>query len=635
MISAIILLYLLFEDEDKTARYIKAGIAWMAYCFIITEALSLFQGIRMRNLWLCWGIFDVVLLGICVRKYPAAEWRLRIKKDSDMRVSRKSIAWLLFAIGMIILAVKTAPYNWDSMTYHLPRVFHWHQNGSVAHYAAYIGRQVASPVLGAFIELHIYSMSGGREAFLNLMQCAAFLSNGILVFGIAKKLKCTEAWCILASVLFYAMPIAFAEALTTQVDNLAAFWMLCFVYLLFDLLDFKRKMLLSKRTSILVINLSLCIAFGYLAKPSVCIGMVFFAVWLLIVTILRKDSWKVLGLYLLMSCGIILVVLAPEITRNIITYGAIASSVTGQRQLVGTLHPLYLLVNGLKNFTFNLPTVWIYNSSELIYKVVSKVSVLLGVDINNPAIAEDGREFLVRHVQNFGHDTAVNPTISWLLLACILFFMFRNGKRGLKELGNQYFLISGISFFAFCMALRWEPFVSRYMISYLAVLCPAVCAQIEMFFDGGARSAYKSRWGMMAVMWFLCVTESAGMLYYHVDIAKHQNETGNYFVNRSDVREAYDEIAAELNGKKYREIGLMIGGDSYEYPLTTLLKEYDRLEHVNVQNETAKYEDTSFIPEVIIMVNKSIADDVLECHGQEYIRYKEINDRYSIFILKQ
>ena len=634
MISAVILLYLLLEDEDKVKRYIKAVIVWTAYCFVATEVISLFQGISMRNLWLCWGVFDIALLGIWIRKHSVAEWRSEVKKICSVRVNSKNVAWFLFTICMIMLAVKTVPYNWDSMTYHLPRIFHWHQNGTVAHYATYNDRQVASPVLGAFIELHIYTMSGGREIFLNLMQCFSFLSNGILIFHIAKKLKCSDTWCVLASALFYAMPIAFAEALTTQVDNLAAFWMLCFVYLLFDLLDLKKKILLNKQTSVLVVSLSLCIAFGYLAKPSVCIGMVFFAIWLLFITVVRKDSWKTLGLYLLMSCGIILVVLMPELTRNIITYNAIASSGTGQRQLAGTLHPVYLLVNGLKNFTFNLPTAWIYNSSELIYKVVSKISVLLGVDINNPAIAEDGREFSVHHVQDFGHDTAVNPVISWLFLVCILFFVFRNRKRGLKESGNQYFLISGFSFFVFCMALRWEPFVSRYMISYLAVLCPAICVQMEMFFNGDAHKAYKGRWGMMAITWFLCVTEFAGLLYYHADIAKHQNEAGNYFVNR-DIKETYNEIAAELNGGKYREVGLIIGGDSYEYPLTTMAKEYERFEHVNVQNVTSKYEDTSFIPEVIVVVDRSMVDDILECHGQEYIRYKDIDDNNSIFILEQ
>lgn len=635
MISAVILLYLLFEDKDKIIRYIKSGIVWTLYCFIVTEGLSIFHEIRMRNLWLCWGALDFVLLAICVWKYRTLGLNLKTKRIYGLQKNYAFVFWFLFALGMTVLAVKTVPYNWDSMTYHLPRIFHWHQNGSVAHYATYNDRQVASPVLGAFIELHIYTMSGGREMLLNLMQCLAFLSNGILVFHIARKLKCLEIWCVLASVLFYTTPIAFSEALTTQVDNLAAFWMLCFVYLLFDLLDLDKKILLDRQTLMVIVNLCFCIVFGYLSKPSVCIGMVFFLMWLLIITMLRKDDWRVLGVYFFVSCGIIALVLAPETIRNVLTFGAIASDGTGKRQLVGTLNPAYLVVNGIKNLTFNLPTIWIYNSSELVYKVVTKISVLLRVDINNPAIAEDGREFSVHHVQDYGHDTAVNPVIVWLFLACILFFIIKNWKKGLKEFRNQYFLISGLSFFAFCMALRWEPFVSRYMISYLAILCPAVCAQVELFFDSVMECTNRIRLAAVAIVWFLCVTEFIGLLFYHSDIARHQGEVDGYFVNRRDIKETYNEIAVELNEGMYKEIGLIISGDGFEYPLTVMIRDYDRLEHVNVQNMTGKYEDASFIPEVIIAVGKSITEDILECHGQEYTRYKEVNDKNYIYILRR
>ena len=89
---------------------------------------------------------------------------------------------------MLGLALKTMPYNWDSMTYHMPRVFHWLQNGSVAHYATNIGRQVASPVLGAYVNLHVYALAGGNDLFVNLLQSVSYLSSGILVYAIAGKI---------------------------------------------------------------------------------------------------------------------------------------------------------------------------------------------------------------------------------------------------------------------------------------------------------------------------------------------------------------------------------------------------------------------------------------------------------------
>lgn len=131
---------------------------------------------------------------------------------------------MFLAVFMVFLALKMIPYNWDSMTYHLAGLFHWKQNKSVAHYATTIDRQVASPTLGAFVNLHVYTMSGRSDKLLNLLQCVSYLTNGVLIYSLAAKLKCKRNHCILSAALFYSMPIAFAEALTTQVDNFAALW---------------------------------------------------------------------------------------------------------------------------------------------------------------------------------------------------------------------------------------------------------------------------------------------------------------------------------------------------------------------------------------------------------------------------
>ena len=49
-----------------------------------------------------------------------------------------------------------------------------------------------------------------------------------------------------------------------------------------------------------------------------------------------------------------------------------------------------------------------------------------------------------------------------------------------------------------------------------------------------------------------------------------------------------------------------------------MLDEYSRIEHVNVTNVTAMYEDESFVPDVIISIGYSMEKDNLYCHGKEY-----------------
>lgn len=631
MLLAVLLLYIINREENKVERYINAVSMWMLYCFLTTEVLSVFKAISGLSLWVSWLVLDACLLSGC---FLGRRFKVKHLFKNRKNLNRKTFMLGILALGMIGLAIKTIPYNWDSMTYHLPRIFHWLQNGTVAHYATNIGRQVASPVLGAFVHLHIYAMSGGNDILINLLQSISFLSSGILVCAIAERIGCSRKYSLIAGFLFYSMPIAFAESLTTQVDNFACFWMLCFSYLLLGFLDMERKIVLSRETTFRIVILSLSTAFGYLTKPSVGFGMLVMLFWLFITVVKRKNKALPLIVYLFLAGFVILCVIMPESLRNLSTYQALASQGTGQRQLIGSCHLKHIVVNFVKNFTYNMPAVWLYNSTDLIWKYVMRFSRLLEIDIDNPAISEDGREFQVRDPQNYGNSTAVNPVLIWLFVICIFLFVFYNIRKSQEKAGNQYFVAASLSFLCFCAVLRWEPFVSRYMISYLAVLCPALACQMELFFKNSKIGKGRVESSFITILCFLCCTEVLGMLYYHGKIAFEQTEDNGYFVTRREIAESYAELAETLNQGNYQNIGLITETDSYEYPLTVMLKNYDRIEHVNVENETGKYEDLDFIPDILVAINYD-GSDYMICHGEEYDRTELYGEEISILKKRQ
>lgn len=617
MISAVILLYFLMKGEDKVERYISAITIWTLFCFTLTEALSIISKVSTNNLWRGWIMFDIILIILNVMNYRKDD-RQTICTLRNKHITFKTMVWGLWATTMVLLAVKTVPYNWDSMTYHLSRIFYWVQNRTVAHYATHINRQVASPVLGEFVNLHVYAMTGESDIFVNLLQCMSYLTDGILIYYIAKKINCSKSFCVMASILFYTMPIAFAEALTTQVDNYSALWMLCFTYLILDLLDPEKKIVFSKGILFRICILTLCIAFGYLAKPSVGIAMVFFALWLLVMVIKRKDNIAFLAAYLLIAGFILIAILAPEFLRNIATFGALSDPVAGERQLIGTLEPRYVLVNFLKNFTFNMPSIWLYNSTEIILKCVGSFAGLLNVEINNPTISEDGRIFSVHLAQSYGHDVAVNPVLIYLLLISVICLIMKNRKRHLADVRNQYFLITCAAFLTFCAVLRWEPFVSRYMISYFAILCPGITGQLEMFFDSKNEKSQRNEIGFKAVLYFVCIVEFVGLLSSHGEIALTNLRPEGYFGGREGMVENYKKIANIVSEREYSNIGLIVDYDSCEYPLLAMLDNYDCIEHVNVTNATEKYENRDFVPDVIITLDYDMPSETLLCHNHEY-----------------
>ena len=358
-------------SSGLSSYYIEACCIWMLFLFVITELLSVFHTVRFIALFAAWMSLDIVLLVVLVVQIRISGDKIGELYDKYKKVStlmEHSYYGILFLIGVIVLllAICTTPYNWDSMTYHLPRIVYWVQSRSVEHYATNSIRQIASPMLGEFVNLHVYILSRGRDTLVNMLQAGSYIACAVLVGAIAGKLGCDRIFRFIAVLIYMTMPIAFAEALTTQVDNFATVWLLFYVYVLLELVQQKENLEFKRDAIVKVCTLGLCVAWGYLAKPSVCIAMVIFAVWLLGRCIARKD--RVRDLFALVCCALPCVVLplAPEIFRNFRTFHAYASNSTGARQLVGTLKPSYLFVNLVKNFTFNFPTVLISDSHNFL-----------------------------------------------------------------------------------------------------------------------------------------------------------------------------------------------------------------------------------------------------------------------------
>ena len=157
--------------------------------------------------------------------------------------------------------------------------------------------------------------------------------------------------------------------------------------------------------------------------------------------------------------------LLPELLRNISSFGSISLSIAGQRQLVGTIKPAYILINGLKNYAFNIPTIYIPRSRHWMEAIVYRTAGILNVVIDDPCISEDGRVFFLHEARTYGHDTAVNDVIAWCFILCLIWGVYRFRKQK-NEAGKFYAVAAAVLFILFCCIVRWEPFVSRYMISY-------------------------------------------------------------------------------------------------------------------------------------------------------------------------
>lgn len=640
MICANILLYLNLclrrrekNIEDNRLRfYVEATVIWMLCLFLSTEILSLLHGISFWSLWGFWLLLDagLALNLFCKVRGKGKKWLAQCLPLPKKQISISQWGLVLIGLVVVVLALLTVPYNWDSMTYRLPRIAYWVQNGSVEHFATNCSRALANPPLGEFVQLQIYVMTGKSDLFLNLMQAFSYLICSGIVYGLAKRLSCNGGFCFLASLLFMTTPIAFSEALNTQVDLFSAVWLLTFVYLVMDFTEQEERLSCTGDAIFKVCILGLCVAWGYLSKPNVCVAMLLFVLWLLLRCIVRRDRIGVLFRLACCALGSMIVPIGWELSRNIQTFHALSSPIAGARQLVGTLNPKYLLVNFLKNFTYNLPFPQWKGFGDKMTSGMWQLSAKLGVSLNAETISEDGRDFFYLSPPNYAHDTAINPLLVWLVVICGVLAVLQIRKVEWKQLYRSYTLVAYAAFGIFCVILRWEPFVTRYMVGFLALLCPAIAFQLQKFV--GKKPLFQEC--VMGFLCLICIVDLAGQIGYHSKMRTvygAESRPYGYFTNRSTEYESTMNVIAYIREQGYEEIGIYHGEDDYEYPYWALLKDdIHRIEHVNVTNESKVYVDTAYQPQAIIWYGKVSAEGFC-WNGISYQKIKKIaSNRYVL-----
>ena len=580
------------EQADGTLSMLYSISISTLIILAANETLSLFHAIHYISLLLLWFIVDILLLFLCI--FIIRKYRVPLSEIKYLFIFSKSIFNPIDIIVLIVcgaaiyMSARTVPYNWDSMTYHLTRIAHWVQNGSVAHYVCHDISQISAPPLAEFVVLHIYILSGCSDYFVNLLQTFSYLVSIFLVYKISDKIGCNRFFGSLAALIFATSPIVFGEALSTQVDMYSGMWLMFFVYLSLYFTDIKSKLQWNFHSISRLILMGMSAGFAYLAKPSVCIAAFVFVIWILIVCIVRKDKLA-LVVKCAISLGLIaLIIVLPEMIRNLITFHSISSSETSTEFLVSLYAPGYLFWNLVNNIKFNLSP-----------------------------------RNLSMH-----HDNATNPLIIGLMLLAIVCGIMIEIKKRLKgkpgielKMSESYTVASIVSMLIFCTVVQWYPFITRYEIGYLALLSPAVMIVFQYVFDNRKALQYVFAAAIIAIS---IVTFLVGVRYHSGFLAVEGKRFEQYFAGREKY-EFYKEISDDIIENKYESVGFLCGNDSYEYPLWKMLENsMSRFEHVIVDNETTIYDNQDFLPDCIISVDVEPDDEII-CHGIAYQLVRDVS----------
>ena len=162
------------------------------------------------------------------------------------------------------------------------------------------------------------------------------------------------------------------------------------------------------------------------------------------------------------------------------------------------------------------------------------------------------------------------------------------------------------------------------MSAYLALLCPMIALQLEKMVNE------KFKFALMGIIYFVGITEMISMGIFHWQYIEKEERNSGYFVRHVDEYEIYYDFCKTIKEEKFRLIGLKTGEEDFEYPLWRMLEDdADRIEHIAVENATARCREDDLMPDCIIWIGELPAS-VIEQGGKEYHVQKSFGEKYFL-----
>ncbi|WP_433530485.1 hypothetical protein ACQPYA_30810 [Micromonospora sp. CA-263727] len=507
----------------------------------------------------------------------------------------------------LLIALLATPNNFDSQTYHLPKVERWVAQGDLSFWATAIHRQVTIPPGAEYLLLHLRLFTGG-DALYNLVQWAAGIGCLLAVSRVTAQLHGGRRAQLLTVFVLATTPMVTLQATSTQTDLVCAAWVACAATLALDGL---------RRRAAVADLLALGAATGLtaLTKTSglLAVGPLL-VLWGLAQLRLAYADRPAAGRRIPLaglartvgaSALILLVaatVVGPFLARVNAEFGhplgppRLRESVPMERH-----DPPSVLVNALRIGHTALDTP-LAPLREVTADAILGVAGLLGVDPQDRAITF-GQETFPEPSWFPDEDRVAFPLAGALVLIAAVAAVRRPGRLSPDAAGalRGYALAVTIAVLLHTVMIKWQPWGNRLVLYALAVSVPLAGLWLDALFrratDGAARPASSAGRGTGGVPGrgrrpvaatlaaaVLAACALAGVLAVSYGFPRRlvgegsvftATEWESRFLRRPQWAEEYHWAADAVRTAEARRIGLSQRNDDWEYPWWLLLRDAD------------------------------------------------------------
>lgn len=484
-----------------------------------------------------------------------------------------SIYAILFVTGLIFPS-----NNWDSMTYHLPRVMHWMQNGNLNFYSVMDTRQLVMPPLSEYKILHSMVLAG-CDVFASSVQYVATLMlipavSGVVNFFVddnerhQKVLKLTV-------VLIPSIAMILFQATTTQTDLVASCFAVLLLYWLARPLHGGGTM--YGRRGVHVPSGK----YGYFAKPTSLVFM-FFVAAVCGVIYIKRFSLKALIIAPMFALSM-LIVAGPFLYRMKSAFGSFLGDMANSN-LNASMTPAIMVSNIIKNLSLHL-TCPHKGWNDGIAWLVRGAHRALHLQLDAGAIYGD---YCLSYIES-------EDVIGNLFYLCVLLAVFgiaiASGKRIIQRKALWIYTASLVAGYClFSLISPWQPWQTRLDLPFFVLTLPIAVYVLSNCNADFSFLAFELRHTIREAVLVLLVYCTAFM---HItcndrkNLALLRNMTANGrnagYICKYAMQKEILHAVADIDKNGWKRVGLCFGGDSYEYPfwvLTDALHKGIRMEYL-------------------------------------------------------
>ncbi len=502
----------------------------------------------------------------------------------------------------LLIALLAAPNNFDSQTYHLPKVERWVAQGDLTFWATAIHRQVTIPPGAEYLLLHLRLFTGG-DALYNLVQWAAGVGCLLALSRVTAQLGGGRRAQLLTAFVLATTPMVALQATSTQTDLVCAAWVACTATLALDGLRRRAGVgdllalgaaagltALTKTSGLLAVG-PLLVLWGlgqlrvaYAGRPADR----------------RRIPLAGVGRTVGASMLILLVaatVVGPFLGRVHAEFGhplgppRLRESVPMERH-----DPPSVLVNALRigHTALDTPLAPLRQATA---EAIIGVAGLIGVDPQDRAITF-GREVFPVPSWYPDEDRVAFPLAGGLALIGAVAAVRRPGRISSGSAGalRAYALTIATAVLLHTAMIKWQPWGNRLVLYALAVSVPLAGLWLDALFrraasrtaTGGEPARRETR-GRRSIAATLAVTvlatcALAGALAVSYGFPRRLVGAGSVFtttdwearfLRRPQWAEEYRWAADAVRAADARRIGLSQRNDDWEYPWWLLLRDAD------------------------------------------------------------